>query len=87
MLFRNEKAVFLPVAIIIWLWVGVCNGYCLVGEMVRLLVGVWGLVGVGLGDVGRGFGENLFLGLYWVKADYFILDWLKMDFVFLPIRL
>ena len=54
MLFRNEKGVFLPVAIIIWLWVGVCNGYYLVGEMVRLLVGVWGLVGVGLGGCWSG---------------------------------
>ena len=54
MLFHNEKVVFLQVVIIIWLWVGVCNSYWLVYELVRALVVVWGLVGVGLGGCWSG---------------------------------
>ena len=41
-------------------------------------MGVWGLVGVGLGGCWSGVCEKLKFWGICVFADYFILDWLKM---------
>ena len=62
-------------AIIIWLWVSVCNSYCLVGVLVRVKGICWCLVGGSLGGCWSGVCKKMcVLGYY--PAKQIILFWI-----------
>ena len=69
-------------AIIIWLWVSVCNSYCLVGVLVRVKGICWCLVGGSLGGCWSGFWGNLCFGVLPCEADFVVLDSFKEGILF-----
>ena len=65
-------------AIIIWLWVSVCNSYWLVGALVRVKGIRWCLVGAGLGGCWSGVCKKMcVLGLY--GCLQIILFWIPCE--------